>query len=132
VISEEILGYELSTYRGTDSLPTHEQGWRLAKPFIVEGESTLSDNLLYVKLSDLKEIAEAWVETNPKTMASQTKHERVKNITLRCDKYLYREGIYLSPDLEKPILSNFTYTMFALAFVAGMLHLCLRKFGTKK
>ena len=130
--SEEELGYELSEYRGTDSLPTHRHGWRLAKPFKVEGERGIRDNFLYVKLSDLEEVTEAWIEANPTLMQSKTKQELVEFQTLNRDHSLYQEGIYLSPDLKNPVLSNFTYMMFAIAFVVGMTNLCLSRFSTKK
>lgn len=128
------------TYRGVESLPTNIQGWRLVKPFEVEGKKA-NDNLLYVKLSDLKKVSKTWLDENPKVMTSMsshmqglfpTKQEYVNLIIFRIDRILYEEGVYLSPDLYKPILSVLTYVTFTLAFVISMLYLFVDKFYVKK
>lgn len=144
VISFKATGFTRSgvTYRGMESLPTNVQGWRLARPFEVEGEKR-NDDLLYVRVSDLEAVSKAWLDENPQAMASMSsdirrqrvlpvKQEYAKLLMLRLDRVLYEEGVYLSPDLTRPVLSAFTYTIFVLAFVVGVLYLCTGKFCVKK
>lgn len=137
--------FEINTIcRGIESLPTDVRGWRLGRPFAVEGKP-LNEELLYVKHSDLQKVARAWMEENdimdwmrqsakdilPKGKLP-TKQEAVNAYTLSVDRILYTEGVYISPDLKSPIFSGFTYTMFALAAAAGIAYIVLGKFVIKK
>ena len=96
---------------------------------------------MYVKLSDLEEVSNTWLVNNPKVMTSMSryiqgsfprKQEFVNLMTFRLDRVLYEEGVYMSPDLMKPVLSGFTYTIFSLAFAVGMAFLAIGKLGVRK
>ncbi len=127
---------------GWHSLPTDVKGWRLSKPFGTE--STLTDEMYYVKLSDLQKAAKDALgdsANNEVTVAlglnkddepdmlyhdgdSSSKVSRVllqyEQVTLRNDVKLYCDGEFLSSDLYAPVWN----TMTTGGFVMGIA-LCL-------
>ena len=124
------------TYHGRISLPTNEPGWRLAKPFMVEGRE-VNDTLLYVKLDDLMRIAYQWLEENPEAadnleneMMRQgilpTKYNTGKAILLFIDRTLYSEGVFLSPDLLNPVFSSAAFVSLFLSIISLALFLLAR------
>ena len=102
-------------FRGNDSIPTNEKGWRLARPF--KGNGAEKDSLWYVKLEDLICVSNEWLKENPAftkvalrgTMSMgllQTKRNISKFILLFVDRELYSNGIFLSKDMYKPIMDR--------------------------
>ena len=124
------------TYHGRISLPTNEPGWRLAKPFMVEGKE-VNDTLLYVKLDDLMRIAYQWLEENPEAADNlenemmwqgilPTKYNTGKAILLFIDRTLYSEGVFLSPDLLNPVFSSAAFVSLFLSIISLALFLLAR------
>ena len=131
--AEDSEGYE-TVYHGRVSLPTNEPGWRLAKPFMVEGKET-NDTLLYVKLDDLKRIAYQWLEENSEVISSNalmqqgiwpTKYNLSKILLLDIDRTLYSEGVFLSPDLLNPVFSSAAFVSLFLSIISLALFLLAR------
>jgi hypothetical protein len=101
---------------GIFSLPGNTRGWRIAKPFAGNGLPK-DNNLYYVKLSDLQAVAGAWVDLNPGLVGASLENHTlekiylffypapIEKITLSVDRVLYDRGVFLSPDLRKPIFS---------------------------
>ena len=130
-----ILKYNV-TYHGRISLPTNKPGWRLAKPFMVEGKE-VNDTLLYVKLDDLMRIAYQWLEENPEAADNlenemmwqgilPTKYNTGKAILLFIDRTLYSEGVFLSPDLLNPVFSSAAFVSLFLSIISLALFLLAR------
>ena len=100
------------------SLPTLKRGWRLARPFETPlASTTVNNELLYVKLSDLEKLAEAWAGEMPYIKNSNypfflkqymTELEAA-SILQFYDKRLLHQEIYISPDLYVPVFSWITY-----------------------
>ena len=139
--AEDSEGYE-TVYHGRVSLPTNEPGWRLAKPFMVEGKETI-DTLLYVKLDDLMRIAYQWLEENPKAVRAMgidksdigvlgvygiwpTQSNFSKILLLYIDRILYSEGVFLSPDLLNPVFSSAAFVSLFLSIISLALFLLAR------
>lgn len=129
-----------TSYRGLKSLPTTKQGWRLVKPFKIKGKRTNND-LLFVKLSDLKVLCATWLDKNPKAITPTSrdikwilfpKKEYVNVIVLYLDRLLYEKGVYISPDLCRPIFSVLTCLSFAISFVIIILYLFVYKFHARR
>ena len=102
-------------FRGNDSIPTNEKGWRLARPF--KGNGAEKDLLLYVKLEDLIHVNKEWLRKNPtfnnvvskkvlSTGLLPTKRNISKFMLLFVDRELYSNGIFLSKDMYKPIIDR--------------------------
>ena len=136
-----ILKYNV-TYHGRVSLPTNEPGWRLAKPFMVEGKE-VNDTLLYVKLDDLMRIAYQWLEENPKAVRAMgidksdigvlgvygiwpTQSNFSKILLLYIDRILYSKGVFLSPDLLNPVFSSAAFVSLFLSIISLALFLLAR------
>ncbi len=128
-----ILKYNV-TYHGRISLPTNEPGWRLAKPFMVEGRE-VNDTLLYVKLDDLMRIAYQWLEENSEVISSNalmrqgiwpTKYNLSKILLLDIDRTLYSRGVFLSPDLLNPVFSSAALVSLFLSIISLALFLLAR------
>lgn len=126
------VGYKLQdtiTYHGSDSIPTNEPGWRLAKPFITEGKEK-NDTLFYVKLDDLMQVTYEWIEENsqlarkilPGVVMEQgrlpTKYNMSKFMLLLIDYLLYDNGVFSSPDLLNPVFS--AVSLITLCISAGL------------
>ena len=139
--AEDSEGNE-TVYHGRVSLPTNEPGWRLAKPFMVEGKETI-DTLLYVKLDDLIRIAYQWLEENPKAVRAMgidksdigvlgvygiwpTQSNFSKILLLYIDRILYSEGVFLSPDLLNPVFSSAAFVSLFLSIISLALFLLAR------
>ncbi len=139
--AEDSEGYE-TVYHGRVSLPTNESGWRLAKPFMVEGKETI-DTLLYVKLDDLMRIAYQWLEENPTAMRAMgftegdfgvlgvygiwpTQSNFSKILLLYIDRILYSKGVFLSPDLLNPVFSSAAFVGLFLSIISLALFLLAR------
>ena len=129
-----ILKYNV-TYHGRISLPTNEPGWRLAKPFMVEGRE-VNDTLLYVKLDDLMRIAYQWLEENSEVISSNalmrqgiwpTKYNLSKILLLDIDRTLYSRGVFLSPDLLNPVFSSAAFVSLFLSIISLALFLLARR-----
>lgn len=97
------------TFSGIESIPTNVAGWRLVRPFAIEG---MEENNVYmfVKLEELIKIAEKWLDYNPnvKTRLSEflikqgifpTKRNICKYLILNIDRLLYSNGIFFSKDM---------------------------------
>ena len=103
------------SFRGIETLPTDKPGWRLAKSFAAAGGET-EDALLYVKLDDLAPVADRWLKENPGAKKAlqglvraqgrlPTKRNLCRYILLFADRTLYSQGVYLSADLQRPVLN---------------------------
>ncbi len=121
------------TYQGIESIPTNESGWRLAKPFTVEGKES-NDALLYVKLDELIHVTYEWIEENPNGMSIlqrivmeqgvlPTKHNVGKYILLFIDRTLYSEGMFLSQDLLSSVFSTATFVSLFISVILLVLFL---------
>ena len=99
-----ITSNRANRYRGLESLPYLKQGWRLAKPFIVDGEEP-TDTLLYVKTDDLTAVFRSWLKDSPVYSHSNSieklwyTYSYPQLFILFVDQFLYFDGIFLSPDL---------------------------------
>ena len=103
------------SFRGIETLPTDKPGWRLAKPFATAGGET-EDALLYVKLDDLAPVAARWLKENPGAEKAlqglvraqgllPTKRNLCRYVLLFADRTLYSRGVFLSADLQRPVLT---------------------------
>ena len=112
--TEDAAG-QVFSFRGIETLPTDKAGWRLAKPFAAADGET-ADTLLYVKLEDLAPVAARWLEENPGAEKAlqglvraqgllPTKGNLCRYILLFTDRTLYSQGVFLSADLQRPVLS---------------------------
>ncbi|MBQ2755543.1 MAG: hypothetical protein IJF27_02595 [Oscillospiraceae bacterium] len=128
------------TYHGFESLPSDRHGWRLAKPFIVEGEEP-NDTLLYVKTSDLEAVSAVWLKEMIPFIESITEHittgveqtrkhlqqKYVKSLLFDFDEWLYYKGIYISPDLLTPVFSFKTIASLAGSLVSFAAFIAVRR-----
>lgn len=140
----EIINFEMFPktksglqFRGNDSIPTNEEGWRLARPFRVDGEN--KDALWYVNLEDLICVSNEWLKENP-TFAKAapremmrrgllpTKRNISKFMLLFVDRELYSEGIYLSKDMYRPIIDNTVLISFFATIILFVMHILGKKF----
>ena len=128
VDSNEVLNGEC-TFQGINSLPAEKKGWRLVKPFAVDGRGP-EEVLFYVKMSDLMHVASAWMEKNPQAMKTvrqrlmnqgllPTKANVCRQMLLTADRELYRKGMYLSKDVMQPVFPP--EVVVCLGVSAGML-----------
>ncbi len=108
---------------GLDSMPSDIAGWRIAYPFTTDTGS-ISNELLYVKMDELFDVARSWVNTN-KYLVQQgqqmrlTKNKTIRRLTLLVDHRLYDSGVYLSPDLFIPVFPVSSLILTALAILAA-------------
>lgn len=123
---------------GNDSLPTNEKGWRLARPFKVEGEN--NNSLLYVRLGDLNCVVTEWLNANPdfvksserkvmgRGLISSNKNIR-ESVLLFIDNKLYSEGVFLSKDLHKSIFNReFLISFFVTIIFIAMYMFCKKNY----
>ncbi|MEN6314217.1 MAG: hypothetical protein ABFD25_08235 [Clostridiaceae bacterium] len=107
---------------GLDSMPMDVAGWRIAYPFAVD--TGISNELLYVRLDELFDVARSWVNAN-KYLVHQgqqmrlTKNNTIRRITLLIDHRLYDNGVYLSPDLFVPVFPVSSGVLSALAILTA-------------
>ncbi len=125
-------------YRGVDTLPTNEKGWRLSKPFIKKGEK-VNNELLYVKLDDLVSVTYEWFaqNINPNSMRNisggipagypRTKHAVALYILTYVDHCLYAHGEFLSKDILVPVFSVDVIFCFSASIISFILFLLYRK-----
>ena len=123
---------------GNDSLPTNEKGWRLARPFKVDGEK--NNSLLYVRLEDLNCVVTEWLNANPAFVKSSVRkvadrglislNKNIReSVLLFIDNKLYSEGIFLSKDLYKSILNReFLISFFVTIILIAMNMFCKKHF----
>ena len=116
-------------YHGIQSIPTNKRGWRIAKPFIVNGEKR-NNTFLYVKTSDLEAVADAWAKENidilsknPLGIKSVTK----SNLLLRIDHLLYDSGVYLSKNLLTPVFSPVSVASLSVSAASLAAYLVVRR-----
>ncbi len=109
---------------GLCSLPTTARGWRLGYRFQAVGDEA-SDELLYVELKDLRRVALAFMQANPQMLSSPLPiYETLDRLTLQADETLYAHGesrgrgIYISPDLYKPVVPISSVVMLVLGTAA--------------
>jgi hypothetical protein len=129
-----VVGY------GLDSMPTDVSGWRIAYPFTTD--TGMSNELLYVRLDELFDVACSWVNANEflvkmarlslintdEILAKRvyqrmrlTRDNTIREFTLIVDHRLYDNGVYLSPDLFGPVFPVSSLIMLVLAIlVAGI------------
>lgn len=144
----EIIHFELFPktksglkFRGNDSIPSDSKGWRLAKPFIVNGNQ--NDSLLYVKLDDLVCVTNEWLENNPslidrystevlKNGLTPTKHNISKTLLLFVDYKLYSNGVFLSKDIKKPVFDTATLLNLLITIILSALYILTKTKTFKK
>lgn len=117
-LSLPVYGY------GFDSLPTNVAGWRIAYPFISDSPN---EQLFYVRLNELASVARSWIKVNNilyKNYVQQgeeiiwlTEKKKIQIITMQADRVLYETGVYLSPDLYRPVIPISSVIMLALVFI---------------
>ena len=123
-------------FRGNDSIPTVEKGWRIARPFKVDAEE--KDSLWYVRLEDLFCVSNEWLKENPDftRVASRevmsmglfpTKRNISEVMLLFVDHKLYSEGIFLSRDLFKPIFTGATLISLFVTIISLVLYIFTKK-----
>ena len=118
------------TYHGLESLPSLKYGWRLAKPFIVEGEEP-NDALLYVKTSDLVKIFRAWNKeiTHPSNIREKIWSYYIypqRNL-LYIDRMLYKMGIFVSPDLVAFVCPPAPFISLSVSVILLTAYLVVRR-----
>ncbi|MBQ7064888.1 MAG: hypothetical protein IJM90_08370 [Firmicutes bacterium] len=94
---ESFYGY------GLMSFPTDRAGWRFAHPFWTEGQRTY-EGPYYVRLSDLRRVAQAWYDTDTEAIACEESWGG-KTITLR--EYIAEEASQIGLS-EKDYLNYWT------------------------
>ena len=122
-------------YYGIQSLPTHQAGWRIAKPFKVANEEPI-DTVLYVKTSDLVKVSYAWGEENflftPDRYENTAerlfyKHTTPYLNTFRLDRDMYSRDIFLSPDLVSYIYPPAPFISLGVSAILLAAYLALRR-----
>jgi len=127
-----ITGDRANRYRGLESLPYFKQGWRLAKPFIVEDEEP-NDTLLYVKTDDLTAVFRLWLEESPVYSPSNFieklwyTYSYPKLFILFVDQFLYFDSIFLSPDLVAFVYPPAPFISFGVSVILLAAYLALRR-----
>jgi len=98
------LGYGLHGY------PTYEKGWRYARPFVVSGEQTDISKLpyYYVKMADLERLAIQATRATSQFSDVMKKHkfsleEHSFQYTRIIDRIFYENGVFCSPDWQRPV-----------------------------
>ena len=87
--------------------PTYERGWRWARPLAQEGE-LLPEDHYYIPLESLQAAARDLFATNEnveryRREAGLSVEEAARQMLLRTDAIFYEKGVYLSPDLTRPL-----------------------------
>lgn len=126
--------YEVE-FCGNDSLPSNKRGWRLAKPFKMDG--TQKESLLYVRFGDLISVCIEFIEKNPNYVLSS--YELIKrglmpskrNISIViltfADRALYSKGVFLSKDLFLPVFDWVTVICLFITAVLIMLYIMRKR-----
>lgn len=133
---------------GLDSMPTDVEGWRIAYPFSTD--TGLYNELFYVRIDELSEVARSWVDTNDSLLKKAahpsinaddplvkrvyqamqlTKNNIIRGFTLLVDHKLYDSGVYLSPDLFFPVfpISSIIISAMAILSAGTWMFLCKAK-----
>lgn len=124
--------------RGICSLPTDKSGWRIARPFLVQGKEA-NETLLYVRLEDLYKVAMVWIKENPTAVnvlrsalktdgLLPTKANTCRHMLLAADRRLYSKGVYLSKDMQSPVFTPLIIICMCVSagLLAGILWVNLR------
>jgi len=114
---------------GLDSMPTDVAGWRIAYPFTTD--IAISNELLYVRMDELFDVASSWVNTNKYLVQrgqqmQMTRNNTIRRLTLLVDHRLYDSGVYLSPDLFVPVFPVSSLIISAMAILAASTWVFLR------
>lgn len=122
------LGY------GFVSLPAYERGWRWAQPFLPPGFDRVPEDFpwYYVRTSDLEAAARAMFDSSRFVQASArnarlSRAEAVFRIVRQADRVLYENGVYLSPDLLRPVWTWECTVMLSVSALLFILLLLLRR-----
>lgn len=109
---------------GIQSWPTYKKGWRFVIPFIEKGDEKLITSAYYVKLKDLF----SPLKSIQKKVHYQKKGYDNRRFLLIKDEMLYKEGYYLSPDLQKPIVDGWNITLLVSGFclIIIKINLCIK------
>lgn len=122
------LGY------GFVSLPSYERGWRWARPFLSAGSDRVPEDFpwYYVRTSDLEGTARAMFDSSRFVQASArnaglSRAEAVFRIVRQADQVFYENGVYLSPDLLRPVWTWDCTLMTGASALLFILLLLLRR-----
>lgn len=122
------LGY------GFVSLPSYERGWRWARPFLPAGSDRVPEDFpwYYVRTSDLEAAARAMFDSSRFVQASArnaglSRTEAVFQIVRQADQVFYENGVYLSPDLLRPVWTWDCTLMTGASALLFILLLLLRR-----
>lgn len=112
---------DTSNYKyGIQSWPTYKKGWRFVIPFIEEGDEKLVTSAYYVKLKDLF----SPLKLIKKEYQMPGGYDYRKILLIK-DEMLYKEGYYLSPDLQKPIVDGWDITLLVSGFCLAIIRIIL-------
>ena len=109
---------------GFQSYPTEKAGERAAMPFKLASEEKAIAELYHIRLSELRPVLAEYYAVNyhagskfERWMRFQYENAKRSTVLYNADRLLYDEGIYLSPDLFRPLLH---VPLIAAAAVLGM------------
>lgn len=134
----ELRGYGLISY------PTYQKGWRYVAPFRT-GAEELNPNLLnaytlksyYVKAEDLETVMRAFYDQNKgmqvsAEQAGMSKQEYICHVTYKVDRVFYQNGVFMSPDLYRPLLDWASWILISVFLIPFGIWLWQRWFIRRK
>lgn len=121
---------------GLNSYPSHVKGWRYVRPFqpVNGAHSPAFEQYYYVRIEDLNAVMGEVIKANQplrveaKRQVLSLQSFRHRSVT-RMDTFLYRNGVYLSPDLLLHPFDRWNVIMTAAAGAMVLLKAMVR--GTR-